>query len=458
MNQRIFQLFLPVAGLLLLVGVAFGEGLSMGVIVGTPLVLASVVLLRSLEGRMPANRRPGLVGIFVTAVILRWIVATGVHLLIYQDRPGLFAPDETYYEWVGEYGAAYLAGRVPPFTASTPGISWVMAACYLVFGKGPLLPKLLNGIAGGWCAVLTALIALEMYAAPVARRAGFLVALLPSLVLWGSLNTKDNAALLGAELTLYAFMRLRESFRPTLLLPFAFGCLCILTNRSYEMLFVAFSMAVSMLFLDRRHLLRNLAFGGFVTAIVVVLLVRQEDSVLALASDESTIERVLELRVGYAGDQGSAVNLDLVDTSTTAGLVAWLPFGLAYFFLAPIPFVGTSAISLSTSPEMIVWYLALPSLFRGVVRYVRRGNLRIATPVIVYVLASSIGWSMAVTNVGSLYRYRAQVLFLPLIFIAADMVRRQEEQRRHRMNLSRPADPAAPTRSPVLAHASVHVT
>jgi hypothetical protein len=40
-------------------------------------------------------------------------------------------------------------------------------------------------------------------------------------------------------------------------------------------------------------------------------------------------------------------------------------------------------------------------------------------------MISSVGWSIAVTNVGTIYRHRAQILFVPLILIASDQVRRR---------------------------------
>jgi hypothetical protein len=65
----------------------------------------------------------------------------------------------------------------------------------------------------------------------------------------------------------------------------------------------------------------------------------------------------------------------------------------------------------------------MPSLWRGLRRAVN-DNLAATAPLLLYLLVSSIGWSMLVTNVGTLYRYRTQVLFVPLLLIAYDQMLR----------------------------------
>ena len=104
------------------------------------------------------------------------------------------------------------------------------------------------------------------------------------------------------------------------------------------------------------------------------------------------------MREGYAVGTGSAVNVNLVDTSTAAGLLMWVPVGLFYFYLAPIPFTGGSMASLATSPEMLVIYFLVPSIVRGL-RTSLRDRFRTTMPLLVFVLASSVGWSMVVTMV-----------------------------------------------------------
>jgi hypothetical protein len=427
-DRSLTTLCLCVAGALLTFGIFAGEGLSIGVLVATPLLLGSLVLCR----RLDPKREIGLVGIFALATGLRWLVATGVHLFIYSKRPGLFAPDEGDYEIYGRIVAALLSGQIPslPPGIKTPGVVWVMGVLYWAFGPGPLMPKLVVGLSGAWSSVLVALIAARAFSTAVARRAGLIAAIVPSLVLWSSLELKDPWTLLGVELMLLCFLHLREKIRWHLALLFAGAFVVVWSNRSYEAVFGLVGCAISLIRLSRRRLLRGLLLIPALVAVIVVAV--QASDALAVGEEGEPVDAVdviNNVRTGYATDAGSAVNLSLVDTSSALGMVLWIPIGLVYTYLAPFPFSGTSLISLATSPEMLVWYFLLPSLYRGARSLKRDQKVGALLPVIGYVLAASLGWSVMVGNVGSLYRYRAQMLFLPIILIAADQIRRREARR-----------------------------
>jgi hypothetical protein len=424
LNSRTWILIWLAASLGLAVfGLIVGEGLTIGIVALLPLVLLSVALVRHFERK---NDGTSLLSIFLIALTVRWVVAAIVHFAIYPSRPGLFAPDENYYDWAGMYVADYLHGRVPDPSPDiyTPGVVWIGAACYYVFDHAPMLPKLVNCLGGAWTAVLTALIAARIYPSAVARRAGILAAVFPSLVLWSVLNIKDCSTLLGAEIALLVFLHMRERFRIWLAALFVLSLLYISTNRAYEILFIAGSVGASFFFTSMKHLLRNLLLFSAMAILLLAVARKTDADTIPGSENQTTFERVSAARSSYVMDTGSAINVDLVDTSTPAGLALWLPIGLAAFYLAPVPFTGTSVISIATSPEMLLWYFLLPSLFRGL-REALRNRIRAIAPVMLYVLISSIGWSLVVTNVGTLYRYRSQVMFVPLILIAADQVRRR---------------------------------
>ncbi|MSP59297.1 MAG: hypothetical protein EXR72_02970 [Myxococcales bacterium] len=436
MNDRtLIASWVATAVALATVGLFVGEGLTVGVFAAGTLVVGSIFLCR----RLDPDRAMNLAGIFALAVAVRWGVAAGVHLLVYKDQPGLFAPDEVGYEYECRSLVAWLSGRIPaiPPDAYSPGIVWVMAVCYWLLGPGPLSAKLFTATAGSWCAVMAALIALRAYPPKVARRVGLFAAIFPSLVLWSSLQLKDAWTLFGVELALLTFMHLRERFRLSLLLLFGLSLIPVGANRPYEVVFIALGVGASFLFSSGRHFLRN--FGLFIIITVLLTVVIRQIGALSLGYeglDLSTMERFNGIRSGYA-DATSAINTDLVDPTTSTGLLLSLPIGLVYFFLAPFPFTGTSTISLATSPEMLLWYALLPSLYRGFQRMRKEKRSVILLPVLFYTLASSLGWSMVVTNVGSLYRYRAQILFLPLILISADQLHRIEAALRQRIAAAR---------------------
>lgn len=407
------------------IGLYAGQGLTSAAIVWTPLVLASLWLCDRLDPRGES----GLVVTLMVALLARWIAAAAVQIFIYQDSPGLFASDECQYELEARFAVEVLAGRLDriPSELPAPGLVWVMAACYWVVGQEPLVPKFLVGLCGAWTAVLASLIARRLHAPPVVRRAGLFAALCPSLVLWSSLELKDTWTLCGVEVALLTWLLLRERFRPWLPILFVAGMALIAVNRPYETLFVGFAVAASVPIGLRRGRWSS-ALGAAALVAMCALVAQRINSVGLVAGpeDKSTSEQISQVRSAYSIDTGSGVDISTVDTSTPLGLIAWLPIGIAAMYLAPIPFTGGSTISLASSPEMLIWYAFLPSLFRGVWHWFRTGQRRVAAPLVFYLVIASVGWAIMVPNVGTLYRYRAQVLFVLLPFIAADQIRRRE--------------------------------
>jgi hypothetical protein len=408
---------------------AIGGAADFGMTIGASLALIIAIVLYPLLVRLDRDGQLALVQIFAIALVARLVVAVAVELLIYRDRPGLFAPDEVYYDIASRYYADYLAGRVPdPYPGILPGAQVAFTgALYFVFGKYPLMVKSVLCVFGAGTAVLTVLLASAAFPPDVSRRAGWLTALFPSLVLWSGLIVKDMTTLFGAQLALLAFMRMRRAFAVRDLLLLIAGVALTAASRAYEVLFVIVgclgSVVVAMS--GRRPLRTLVLFSGLVA--LLLIFVRQTNALAPVTAEanETLIERVSILRAGYAAGAGSAIDTSLVDTSTIGGLLLWMPVGLFYFFFAPIPFTGTSIIAAATSPEMLIWYFLIPSLWRGL-RTVVVGRMTPMMPMLFYTLASSIGYSIVITNVGTIYRYRAQVLFFPLILIAsAQMARRK---------------------------------
>jgi hypothetical protein len=423
------------AAVMALLGLLSPFGLTVGVVFGVAAWFASITAIRVID----RDRRLGMIELFSLAVLLRWVAACISYLIINQRSPGIIAPDEYYYDSASLYYAEFLAGHVPdPYPDQSVGpLMWVSSTAYYLFGFVPMVPRMLNGIVGGWTAVFAGLIGARLVGDAVGRRTALLAAVTPSLALWSALNTKDTATLLGAEMALYAFLALRERARALDIVTFVVGIFLVGTNRSYEVVFIGFGLAAGIAFGRRDRMARNIGISAVLVALLVLVL-RFGGAGALPASDDSALEAITTLREAYANGAGSAVDLRLVDTSTPTGLALWAPIGLFYFYMAPIPFTGSSVIANATSPEMIAWYFLLPSMFRGAV-LVMRNRFQSTMPLLTYVAVSSVGWAIVVTNVGTLYRYRSQVLFVLLIFIATDMVRRQREKAARAMTV-----PAAP--------------
>ncbi|MFZ5893964.1 MAG: hypothetical protein ACOY0T_23075 [Myxococcota bacterium] len=431
-----------VAVAIVVLGLIVKEPLLMAVLVTAPMAVASFFVCRAIE----YDRELRLTECFVTALTLRWLVACAIHYLVYPTYPYVFAIDEAGYDVSGLDLSRHLASEIPNPGYELPqgGIIHLVAVCYYLIGHVPMLPKLINGVVGAWTAVLTALIGAQMVSVAVGRRAGVLAAVFPSLVLWGAIVVKDMHTLLGALMALLGAMRLAQRGQLRNLPLIAAGLGLVLWNRSYQALFVAGALASGFTFAGDAR--KNRARTWILALVLVPILGFMlsgvfSEFVLPWGSDEESIAaRVSGMRAGY-GDAGSALDTSGFETDSTIGVLAWLPFGVAALYLAPIPFTGSSLISSATTPEMLVWYWLLPSVFRGLRIVYRAGQLKRMVAPLVYTLLASVGWASVVTNVGTLYRYRAQMLFVPLIFIALDQVQRKAQKQARALASSTAAVP-----------------
>ncbi|MGC4094729.1 MAG: glycosyltransferase family 39 protein [Polyangiaceae bacterium] len=426
------QLWLAVWALVCATIVALGfivnEPLLMVVLVAAPLALASILVCR----RLDPERDLRLTELFLIAVSVRWLAATVIQYLIYPSRPYLFAVDEGGYAAWGVELSRHLSSPLPnaTFSLKQPGIIWLTGLCYYLVGPVILLPKLINGIFGAWAAVFTARIAAHATSDEASRRAGLMAALFPSLVLWGSVLLKDMHTLLGALMCLFGATRLLERGQARNLVLIAAGLGLVISNRAYQGLFVAVGMLAA--YFAKRNPSKGKLRSWIMTAVLLSVLVGMLSGVFSewitpAGDQEGLSERVNVIRRGYT-DADSALDVTGYDTSTPLGMLAWLPIGVAAMYLAPIPFTGSSTISSATTPEMLIWYMLLPAIIRGLGTAYRSGALRRIAGPVAYVVVASVGWATVITNVGSLYRYRAQTLVFLLILLAIDQVRRKNEK------------------------------
>src|SRR5581483_11351516 len=212
------------------------DGLGLALMAGIAVAAPSLWLCSRLD-------RPGLslMAIFLVALALRWGVCAGINYLVYETRPGLFAPDEIRYDYSGWMYCLYLEGKIPhPWDGgAVTGVIRLTGVSYYLLGHNVMVPKMIIGVLGAWSAALTALMAARLFPAAVARRAGWLAAVFPSLVLWSSVLMKDTTSLVGAQLALLGFLMISERFSlPALVLLFL-GVGVISYERPYEIIFVA---------------------------------------------------------------------------------------------------------------------------------------------------------------------------------------------------------------------------
>ncbi|MEP7272127.1 MAG: hypothetical protein ABI882_11535 [Acidobacteriota bacterium] len=117
-----------------------------------------------------------------------------------------------------------------------------------------------------------------------------------------------------------------------------------------------------------------------------------------------------------AGVSGSGYGGDVNITDTRAAL-AYLPLGTLYFLFAPFPWMIRNLNHVLILPEMILWWLASPFLFRGFWIALRR-RLRSSMAILMFTFGLSFAYALYLTNFGTAHRMRVQVLGFFIIFVS----------------------------------------
>jgi hypothetical protein len=119
-----------------------------------------------------------------------------------------------------------------------------------------------------------------------------------------------------------------------------------------------------------------------------------------------------------------------------------LVIGAAHLLLAPFPWqlLGGSVRLLLVAPETVYWWWLV---FMGVIpglRYALRNHFKDILPLLVILIGFGLVYSLTFSNVGLIYRQRAQFLPWLLIFAAVNLeLRRQYRFARLARGRGRPA-------------------
>jgi hypothetical protein len=105
-----------------------------------------------------------------------------------------------------------------------------------------------------------------------------------------------------------------------------------------------------------------------------------------------------------------------VDISSPGRAIAWLPVGIVYFLFSPFPWQVLSGRQVFGLPDVVCFYLLLPSVIRGLLFAIRR-RLRDSVMLLLVIVSITVLYAMVEGNVGIIFRHRAQVL-VPLMVLA----------------------------------------
>jgi 4-amino-4-deoxy-L-arabinose transferase-like glycosyltransferase len=335
----------------------------------------------------------------------------------------IFHEDAGGYESVGRLIAAGWRGQAPPYEFisgidQNTGYFYVTAAVYWLLGPWPSAPSYLNALLGSVTVFLVYLLARDLFHRVVARRAALLTAVIPSMVLWSSIAIKDAPVTFLIVLCLVSCVHLKRKFTAWAFVGTVVPIIAILPMRFYMIYFLGMAIAGSFLFTRGGRFIsavpkQVLVIGG---AVVLLMLVGLGGRA-AQGADYLSLEQVSHFRRGMASTASSGF-AENVDISTPTGALTFLPVGLSVLLLAPFPWQFTSLRASFAAPEMVIWWLLIPSLIRGTI-FTARHRFADASPIFLFALTLTLAYSLTHGNVGSGFRQRAQIFVFFFIFAAA---------------------------------------
>ncbi|MDQ4068156.1 MAG: hypothetical protein M3203_01555, partial [Actinomycetota bacterium] len=342
----------------------------------------------------------------------------------------LRAPDSyAYHNYAIEIVRHWTTGfPLPDLPAGKEGFYYMLAALYWMFGAHTAAGLAVNATLGAALAPVLSDTTRRLFGPAAADYAVKLVVLLPGLFLWTSQLMKEAPILLLIALTANLAARLLDRLSVVALVTMGLVLGLLFTFRAWVALVLAGGLVAGITFGKEQ------VVSGLSTAV----------SALAL------IALVVSLGIGYSGYQAAvaadlqeaqAVRRDLAlsaasgydaaaDISTSTGAITYLPRGLANFALGPFPWQIRQARQLIVLPEVLAWWVLLPSLVRGL----RKGwSWRGRRCLILVLPAGAVACllALAIGNFGTVVRERMQLVVLLVPFVALGLVERAARRSRH---------------------------
>lgn len=385
-----------------------------------------------------------LLKIFISGLLVRMLL--GAAIFVFRGQ-SFFGGDALTYDWIGEAQLRAWGGDdfywqiVKGFTGRAAGGGWGMvylvAVIYAGIGRNLLAVQFVNAVVGAATAPIIYLCAMEVFNnLRVARISALAVAFFPSLVLWSSQGLKDGPIVFFLALTILATLKLTRKFDLKYLLILVSSLCALLSLRFYVFYMITAAVAGALLigvgkltalnFVRRFALIITIGLALTYLGITRYANVQLESYVNLERIQRSRLDAATSARSGFSAQS---------DVSTSEGALSTIPIGLVYLLFAPFPWQVTTLRQSITLPEMVVWWASFPLLILGLwfsIRY----RLRQISPILIFTVMLSLGYSIFQGNVGNAYRQRSQLLVFYFIFVAVGyvlLVEKREERKQREL-------------------------
>ena len=374
------------------------------------------------------------IGLFLSAYSIRFLMSIAIYgfdfvqVIKDEDGSGWLTGVGFHQRWVDQgLGPADIPDLiVAAFLSSNKGYYYLLGLLYHFIEPARLPAAVINGFCGALAIIFAYRTAASLFSDRVARRVGIWLCVFPSMVIWSAQTVKEPIVILLETMAVYGCVRLRQTRFPVPHLLMTLICIILLVPfRFYAAYLAAAALIASSIVPVSGQSRFNV--GPKLGAVLLVIFFATTG---LLAHHESQyahwdLDNLQRVRNYTAQTTGSGF-VSTLDVRTPVGFGLTLAVGAAHLMLAPFPWqlFGGSIRMLLVAPEMLYWWwLVFVAVIPGL-RYALRDRFNDILPLLVMIIGFGTVYSLTFSNVGLIYRQRAQILPWLLIFAAVSLERR----------------------------------
>lgn len=365
--------------------------------------------------------------LFLWAMTIRYITSTALYtgglvkIIMDEDASGWIVGSAYRDGWESE-GYTALDGPwlfLQAYGYTNKGYFYLLAVIFFLTGLPGRMPAAgLNCLFGALTVVIAYRLARSLFSEVVARRAGWMACLFPSLIIWSAQTLKEPVVIFLESIALYGCIQLRVSgFTPRHVILTALGIILLYTFRFYAAYLAVAAIMVGLV--SPRSQTGETSMGSaFIMSFLVAgfLLVTGTRATKELEEQRFDIDHVMAMKEGGTIDQKSGVKVE-ANLRSSSGMSYAVLIGALYLLMAPFPWHwGGSLRMFMVVPEVVIWWGVL---FYGVIPgliYCIRRRLFDVMPILLFLAGMGFLYSLLFCNIGLVYRQRAQLLPWLVIF------------------------------------------
>ncbi|MGI8669706.1 MAG: phospholipid carrier-dependent glycosyltransferase [Aridibacter sp.] len=398
----------------------FPDGAVASVLSGVVCITALLLIDKIFESKSAEFLK----SVFLVALILRILPALMISLMGWEN---VFGPDAVTFDIAGQRIVGYWTGtmninswgveRATSFSESGWGMHYLVGIIYYFSGRNPLAIQFLSCTAGAAAVPCVYYCANKIFNnMRVAKTSALAVALFPAMILWSSQMLKDGFIIFFLLLSMALIIKLHQDFDYRAVLALLFSLLALFSLRSYIFYMVTAAIIGSFIVGAGRT---SEAIGK---RMAVLLLIGAAAGYFGFGGSSTgtnntyNIERLQKYRHYQAEGSNSGFG-EGYDVTTVEGTVTLLPIGIVFILFAPFPWQMDNARQILIAPEMLIWWLCIPFLIKGI-WFTVKTRLREAIPILTFSGMLTVAYALFQSNIGAAYRQRTQIQVFLFIFVA----------------------------------------